>query len=199
MGELIDERVAPTSEALRVADGIHPKAGQALKDYLRGKTSPDEAARAIMAPTLANPVEWCPTANIWGTLAQVLVELEVEREKIYKFIPAIQKLPPSDGCSFESLDELCCIWASIYRTHHYRSLPEYLEKGPITAEEISSRRDYLQSIGTAEAGLLIHDLGYQKTWLYYGLDVLHLVLDRDVRSLDMYIGLYFWLVGGSRQ
>jgi hypothetical protein len=86
-----------------VEDGCHPEEAQALKDYLRHKTTAAEAARAITHPivTSNNPEE--DLDRLWAFLMRALVELPKHHiEPLLVLLKAIEELPSPD---FTAVDE----------------------------------------------------------------------------------------------
>ncbi|KAF6832196.1 hypothetical protein CPLU01_06295 [Colletotrichum plurivorum] len=85
-------------------DGCHASEAQALKDYLRKKTTAAEAARAI---TLQMTLEDEPEESLhrlWGLLQDALVELPAEHiEPMIELLKAIEELPEPD---FSGIDEI---------------------------------------------------------------------------------------------
>lgn len=191
----IDEQAAPTERAFLIGDGIHQETSRALKDYLHEKTSPDEAARALVAPIFAglNPKD--KLFGVWSVLTDTLVEFENERDKIYRLIPSMQRLPSRDGIKFETLGGLYNAWFEEY-THGFGLEFWELKDSPNSVERVTMLREYHQAIGTAEAGMLTRNLGDQNIWLYWGLKALNLVLSHNWRSLDIWIGKIHGLIVG---
>lgn len=81
-----------------VEDGCHPDEAQALKDYLRNKTTASEAAEAITHPVRTADYSEDDLSRLWGFLDIALVELPKDHlSKMIELLQAIEKLPEPDS------------------------------------------------------------------------------------------------------
>jgi hypothetical protein len=98
--EWFSAKLAPDGD---VEDGCHPEEAEALKDYLRGRKSATDAARAMTRPvsTAKNPKDDLP--RFYVLLLDALVELSSEHiERLLELIQAIENLPEPDFSGIES-------------------------------------------------------------------------------------------------
>src|SRR3546814_11170539 len=83
----IDGEVASDMSAMHAGDGCHPEEGQALKDYLSGKASPEEASQNLVVQILSEEVPSDEIYRVWALLSGALVETEErDRKKRYELI-----------------------------------------------------------------------------------------------------------------
>ncbi|KAJ4302704.1 hypothetical protein N0V90_001594 [Kalmusia sp. IMI 367209] len=93
------EKIAPDGD---VEDGCHPHEAEALKEYLRQKTTVNEAARAITQPiaNADNPREDLP--RLWAFIGDALLELPSEHtDSLIALLQAIENLPEPDFTTIE--------------------------------------------------------------------------------------------------
>ena len=87
-----------------VEDGCHPEEAQAMKDYLRQRTTAIEAAQAITHPiaTADNPSD--DLSRLWALLMNSFLELPAEHtESLLELLKTIESLPEPD---FTAVDKL---------------------------------------------------------------------------------------------
>lgn len=193
IAEWIDDKVAPSEEALKAGDGCHKQEGQALQDYLSGKTTAHDAARAITSPVLAEDEPKEELYRLWALLAEALVELKPEREKLYELASSIQDLPPHDDISFNLLPGFGHMWSDLY---FHRSNYWGISAEPLSDERKSELRQHYQDIATVEAAMYVRGIGnIPATW---GFDTINLVFRKPPGALDIYIGeIHAWLSGAG--
>ncbi|KAI1639198.1 hypothetical protein F4809DRAFT_175825 [Biscogniauxia mediterranea] len=92
-------KLAPDGD---VEDGCHPDEAEALKQYLRGETTAEAAARAISQPiaNASNPRE--DVSRLWDLLIDALLELPADKlEPLITLIQALENLPEPDMAGVE--------------------------------------------------------------------------------------------------
>lgn len=192
--EWIDGEVASDMSAMYAGDGCHPEEGQALKDYLSGKASPEEASHNLVAQILSKEVPRDEIYRVWALLSGALVETEErDRTKMYELIGAIQQVPEHDGIDFKSLSGFHSMWDTLYRMFYHGPAEWEKSDKPLLAKTVEGFRHHYYAIGSAEAIMFARNVG--NIPVEWGLAALDLVLTKDPRSLDVYIGcVHAWMV-----
>ncbi|KAI8943725.1 hypothetical protein NX059_001704 [Plenodomus lindquistii] len=164
-------KLAPDGD---VVDGCHPDEAQALKDYLRRKTSTTEAAQAITRPLVAASDPRDDIVRLWGILMDALVELPSDNtDRLIALVSAIDNLPEPDFSAVEEskrpreklwkgLPGFGNLWADIYQSSSWRA-----SVGGEGEEREERRDEYIKTaacearlVASGLAGLGI-DCGYQ--------------------------------------
>lgn len=196
--EWIDDQIALDLEAVKAGDGSHPQEGKALKDYLSGKTSPEKASEAITSPVLAEKIPGDHMYRVWGLLANALVELEEEREKLYELMRAIQNLPYEGKINFKSLCGFHSMWFTLYRLHFHGPAQWEKSKVHLSAVTVKELREHSRAVGVVEATMFVRGIG--DIPVEWGLNTVNLLLTKTTRSLDVYIGsIHAWIVQASEK
>ncbi|XPS68816.1 hypothetical protein M3J09_001097 [Ascochyta lentis] len=163
-------KLAPDGD---LEDGCHPEEAQALKDYLRQKTTTAEAAQAITRPTVTaeNPRE--DFARLWGFLMDALMELPRQYiEALIALLRAIEDLPTPEltaTASNEPVVELWRglpgfghLWSDMCRTGNWRNMV-----GVFSSPEHDALQDEYIRHAEIEARLVAADLaGIPLDWGY---------------------------------
>ncbi|KAF2125599.1 hypothetical protein P153DRAFT_370238 [Dothidotthia symphoricarpi CBS 119687] len=158
-------RLAPDGD---IEDGCHPDEAQAMKDYLRQKTTVTEAAQAITYPVTR---EDDPTDNLhrlWGFLEDSLVELPSKHiDPLILLLQAIEALPKPDFAGnhdvWEGLGNFGHMWSDGYMNGGWRTKaregngPEY----DISRERHVRKAEIEARIVQAGIGKIPIDWGYE--------------------------------------
>ncbi|KAF9778831.1 hypothetical protein IL306_002888 [Fusarium sp. DS 682] len=158
--------------------------------------SAKETAAAITKPVLDEQDPPSETYRLWGLLADALIELEKEREKLYNLLAVIQELGVQGPIDFSHLPGFGNMWADLNQSIVNGSMPWEKEDG-IPDEEMTEMRHHYMAVGTIEATLYVRDIaGIPARWAWDTLNVV--CLERP--GLDAYIGrAYSWLsVAGEK-
>jgi len=164
-------KLAPDGD---VEDGCHPDEAQALKDYLRRKTTAPDAARAITRPlvTCDDPRE--DLVRLWALLMDAFVELPSEHmERLIALVAAIEALPEPDFRAVDAdkqpqeklwkgLAGFGHLWADSYQSGSWRAFASNL-----VGEERKAYGDEHIQKAQAEARLIAAGLaGIEIDWAY---------------------------------
>ncbi|CBX97069.1 hypothetical protein LEMA_P102000.1 [Plenodomus lingam JN3] len=146
-----------------VEDGCHPDEAQALKDYLRNKTTTVEAAQAITRPLVTSSDPREDLVRLWSILMDALVELPSEHtDHLIALVSAIEDLPEPDFSTIEGskqpreklwrgLPGFGHLWADCYQSSSWRAtvvdlegekrkafLDEHIKKAQVEARLVAS-------------------------------------------------------------
>lgn len=123
-------KLAPDGD---IEDGCHPEEAQALKDYLRQKTTTAEAAQGITRPitVASNPKE--DLTRLWTFLMDALMELPRQHtDALIALLETIEDLPAprftatKDKQPFEALWKALPgfghLWSDMHRSSNWRTL-----------------------------------------------------------------------------
>lgn len=167
----VSYKLAPDGD---VEDGCHPDEAQALKDYLRQKTTTAEAAQAITRPVITadNPRE--DLVRLWAFLMDALLELPREHtEPLMALLQAIEDLPkpeftapesnqPSDKL-WKGLPGFGHLWSDSYQSGNWRKTARAIE-GPerdaIRGKHVRKAEIEARLVTVGLAGIPI-DWGYE--------------------------------------
>ncbi|KAI1077653.1 hypothetical protein F5B20DRAFT_550893 [Whalleya microplaca] len=158
-------------------DGVHPEEAQAMKNYLRIRTTANEAAHAITRPTerANNPNE--DLARLWAFLGDALMEIpEIRTECLVALLQAIEDLPkpnmshvekqnlPAHGELWRGLPGFGHHWADMYRASDWRTsvakAKSPSERGSLFA--LHSRKANVEArLAVAGLGGMTIDWGYE--------------------------------------
>jgi hypothetical protein len=192
----LNERVAPTPEALAAGDGCHADEAKALAEYLDGLTTPDEAATRITTPVLAEIDPPQETYRLWSLLCEALVELgEEERHKTLDLFSAVKKLPSAPALDWSQMPGFASMWDTLYRLHLQGRDGWEADINTMTESKKSQLRAHFSAVGSAEAEMFLKGIA-PAAW---GFKVLSL-LSTERRGLDIFLSkIHAWLkVAGGR-
>lgn len=154
-------------------DGIHPDEVQALRQLLRQQISPHEAAVSITKPIEESCDPDSELADLWGLLAEALIELPVENiSLVLTLLHSIEDLPPPDfsaakeirrpphGTLWRGLPGFGHYYADVYQSEDWRSTIKDANVDDIRALEI--RKAHVEArIVVAGIGTIPIDWGYE--------------------------------------
>ncbi|KAK6000681.1 hypothetical protein QM012_003406 [Aureobasidium pullulans] len=191
----IQSQVAENENALLAGDGCHHEEAKALDDYLSGLLNTQEAADKITSPVLREENPSSQLYRLWGLLADALVELPNDREKLLDLLAAIQSLPSTTFIDWFQLKDFWSMWADCHRLHLHGKAP--WESGSWTPTRKTELCNHYQAIGTAEASMSVRGIGgIPVDW---GYEVLNLVCSRRPGLEVLIFEVYAWLqVAGAR-
>jgi hypothetical protein len=189
-------RLAPDGD---VEDGCHPEEAQAIKDYLRRRTTAVEAARAITHPIVTTDTPREDLARLWGFLQDAFVQLPAEYiEPLMALIHAIECLPEPDFSAVEErnrpydklwsgLGSFGHLWADIYQSGCWKSNAE-VTKG-LERDELRDKHVRMAEIEarmvTARLGRIPIDWGYET--VVNALESSNALLDFEVPAAAQWI------------
>lgn len=166
-------KTAPTEAALSAGDGCHPDEANALRNFLKGEYSVQEAAKKITEPIFseANPKE--NLYRLWAFLCDALVELSDEEcQKTIELLSAIEQLPSNtQNLEWKGLPGFGNMWHDLYQMH--LDGPCTWEKDVLTNSRREDLRQHFRRIGEAEAQLCLRSIG--DIPLSWGFDVVNLL------------------------
>lgn len=184
-------KTAPTKDALVAGDGCHPHEADALRNYLDGNYSTQEAAKKITEPILSetNPKE--NHYRLWTLLCDALVELSDEEcQKTIELLVAIEQLPSNkESIEWKGLPGFGNMWHDLYQMH--LDGPCAWEKENLTDERREDLRRHFRRVGGVEAQLCLRGVGgLSLSWVF---DVVNLVA-QDRNGLDVLLSeVEVWL------
>lgn len=194
--EWINERVAPTPEAMRNGDGNHKDECKSLREYLEGRLAPSEAAIAITTPVLQDPDPPSVLYRLHGLLCEALVNLSDDRERLIDLIASIQELPPTARITWRELPGFHAMWFdSFFLYSHGLSGWERLDESRKESE--AGVRKEVEASAAAEARLFVRGVANMSpVWGYKRLDM----IGWERPGLGVFIsGMYIWLVIGGKK
>lgn len=185
-------------------DGCRPEEAQALKDYLRGKTTTQEAAVAITRPTEATDTPTEEIGSLWGIFENGLLELaESEVARLLQLLDAIQNLPYDEGTAelkhpdiWAGLEGFGHLWLDASDKRSWRGqLHEAEASGDRDRDMLQARRVKREGM---EARLSVAKIGFDG--LSEGYDCLAEALEDSAAILDFEIPIVAaWLAVAARQ
>lgn len=113
-----DNEIAPDGAK---EDGCHPDEAQALKSYLRGELTAEQAACKITKPTETDADPGNHISNLWGFVQDALIDIPSARGKVIQLLQEIQKLPPVDMTNKERNS-----WLTDPSEELWRDLPAFI-------------------------------------------------------------------------
>ncbi|SMR41511.1 unnamed protein product [Zymoseptoria tritici ST99CH_3D1] len=173
----LQEETAQTDEELHNGDGQDPDLVQAMRSFLNGTLSADEAAVAITRPVTldmtpgADP--YIVLQSLWGFLASAFVEMGQEVGlKLLDLLAAIQRMPQETTAITEidwpDLQGFGHMWYDCHSSH-FHGPPQLVhgENGVMAEERRIGLCQYLEDTGVVEANIWLRipaavapDLGY---------------------------------------
>ncbi|KAI9760037.1 MAG: hypothetical protein M1835_000255 [Candelina submexicana] len=193
------EQIAPDGE---VEDGCHPDEAQALQSYLNNKTTPQEAAHAIIQPTLSSKDPFANLNSLWDLLQEALIQLPATHiPRIIILLQAIQDLsfpekPPTiptesadpdlERFSWKELPRFGHLWADTHRPDRWRNnLSTALSSNPTPENRQELRATHIRK-AHIEALLAVQNVGGIPL-LDWGYETIADALERSAAILDFEI------------
>lgn len=182
-------KLAPDGD---VEDGCHPDEAQAIKDYLRLKTTATEAARAVTRPLVTSDDPREDLVRLWSILMDALVELPSDHmERLITLVAAIEALPEPDFGAVEEnkrpmeklwqgLAGFGHLWADCYQSGSWRAFARDLmgeERKAYGDEHIQKAQAEARLTAAGLAGIEI-DWGYEA--VADALESSNALLDMDI-------------------
>ncbi|KAH7148996.1 hypothetical protein B0J13DRAFT_550449 [Dactylonectria estremocensis] len=168
----IQSQVAPDKEALAAGDGCHKDEAKCLNDYLGGKMTVQEAAKAIISPVLQ---ETDPSAEVYrlnAFLCEALVELEDDRENLFQLLEMIQSQPSAGSIDWSQLQGFGHMWSDLYGLHLHEPSEWERARSPLPVDKRASLCHEFEAIGTVEATLFMRGIGgVSADWGYETLNM----------------------------
>ncbi|KAI9704996.1 MAG: hypothetical protein M1836_006776 [Candelina mexicana] len=191
------EQIAPDGE---VEDGCHPDEAQALQSYLNNKTSPQEAAHAIIQPTLSSEDPFMNLNSLWDLLQEALIQLSATHiPRLITLLQAIQDLPdpettiiptetadPEERFTWKELPRFGHLWADTHRRDRWReNLSTALSSCPTLENRQKLRATHIRK-AHVEAQLAVQNVGGIPL-LDWGYETIADALERSAAILDFEI------------